>query len=198
MTKEELKALGLTDEVITKILDDQNNHFVPLSRFNEVNEAKKALDGQIAERDNQLKELKKMAGSSEELKTQIEKLQQANKDQKTSYDKQLQDLKIDGIVNTALLTAKAKNSKAVKAMLKMDKYELDGDSRVKGLDEAIEAVKKDNPWAFETETKPGTAAGEISNITNGFKPAEGGDKQPLNEADKVLQTFGNALSGKIG
>lgn len=198
MTQEELKKLGVAEDAIQKILEDQGNKFVPISRFNEVNEAKKGLETQIAERDNQLKELKKMAGSSEELKTQIEKLQQANKDQKTSYDKQLQDLKIDGIVNTALLTAKAKNSKAVKAMLKMDKYELDGDSRVKGLDEAIEAVKKDNPWAFETETKPGTAAGEIRNITNGFKPAEGGDKQPLNEADKVLQTFGNALSGKIG
>ncbi len=195
MTKEELKALGLTDEVITKILDDQNNHFVPLSRFNEVNEAKKALDGQMTDRDNQLKELKKMAGSSEELKTQIEKLQQANKDQKTSYDKQLQDLKIDGIVNTALLTAKAKNAKAVKAMLKMDKYELDGD-KVKGLDDAIAAVKKESAWAFEADAAAGEAA---TAQLNGLKPAEGGDNGSgkLTGNAAIEQQFGNALNGKF-
>lgn len=197
MTQEELKKLGVAEDVIQKILEDQGNKFVPISRFNEVNEAKKGLETQIAERDTQLKDLKKTAGVSEDLKSQIEKLQKANTDQKTAYDKQIQDMKIDGIVNGALLGAKAKNANAVKALLKMEKYELDGD-KVKGLDEAIAAAKKDNGWAFETETKPGTAAGEISNITNGFKPAEGGDKQPLNEADKVLQTFGNALSGKIG
>lgn len=195
MTQEELKKLGLADDVIQKILTDQGNKFVPISRFNEVNEAKKALEGQITDRDSQLKELKKAAGSSDDLKAQIEKLQKENADQKSVYDKQIQNMKIDGIVNAALSSAKAKNTNAVKAMLKLDKYELDGD-KVKGLDEAIASVKKDNPWAFNAETKPTEV--HNTNIMNGFKPAEGTDKQPLSEADQVFQTFGNALSGKIG
>lgn len=169
MTQEELKKLGVADDAIQKILEDQGNKFVPISRFNEVNEAKKGLETQIAERDTQLKDLKKTEGASDDLKSQIEKLQKANTDQKTAYDKQIQDMKIDGIVNSALLTAKAKNASAVKAMLKMDKYELDGD-KVKGLDEAITAAKKENAWAFEEETK-GT-----DTILGGLKPAEGGDK----------------------
>ena len=196
MTQEELKKLGLTDEVAQKILADQGNKFVPIARFNEVNEAKKALEGQITDRDSQLKELKKAAGSSEELKAQIEKLQKANTDQKSAYDKQIQDMKIDSIVNSALSTAKAKNAKAVKAMLKLDKYELEGD-KVKGLDEAIAAVKKDNAWAFEKDAGGDNTKNNHIKI-DGFKPSEGADNKPSTPEDQVLKTFGDALSGNIG
>ena len=98
MTKDELKALGLIDEQITAISEDYGKSFVAKTRFNEINEAKKALEGQITERDTQLKEFKKTAGSSDELKTQIEKLQKANTDQKTAYDTQIQTMKVDGIL----------------------------------------------------------------------------------------------------
>jgi hypothetical protein len=171
MTQEELKKLGLADDVIQKILEDQGTNFVSKNKFNEVNEAKRGLETQITERDTQLKDLKKTAGASEDLKVQIEKLQKDNTDQKTAYDTQIQNMKIDGIVNSALLSSKAKNAQAVKALLKMEKYELDGD-KVKGLDDAIAAAKKDNAWAFEDETKPtGTEA-----ILGGLKPTESGDK----------------------
>lgn len=189
MTQEELKKLGLADDVIQKILEDQGNKFIPISRFNEVNEAKKTLEGQITERDTQLKDLKKTAGASDDLKAQIEKLQKANTDQKTAYDKQIQDLKIDGIVNSALVTAKVKNASAVRAMLKMEKYELDGD-KVKGLDEAIAAVKKDNAWAFDAD-----APANSTTVSNGFKPAESGGGLTGDVA--VAQQFSNALSGKM-
>ena len=41
MTKEELKALGLTDEQVTKISEDYGKNYVAKSQFNEKNEAKK-------------------------------------------------------------------------------------------------------------------------------------------------------------
>ena len=54
MTKNELLALGITEEQAQKIMDDQGKSFVLKTRFNELNESKKALDTQIAERDKQL------------------------------------------------------------------------------------------------------------------------------------------------
>ena len=191
MTQEELKKLGVADDVIQKILEDQGNKFVPISRFNEVNEAKKGLETQITERDTQLKDLKKTAGASEDLKSQIEKLQKANTDQKTAYDTQIQNMKIDGMVNSALLSAKAKNAQAVKAMLKLEKYELDGD-KVKGLDEAIAAAKKDNAWAFEEEAKPTGAEA----ILGGLKPTESGDKGAGGSALTVQQQVDAAFGLK--
>ena len=41
MTKEELKALGLTDEQVTKISEDYGKNYVAKSQFNEKNEALK-------------------------------------------------------------------------------------------------------------------------------------------------------------
>ena len=58
MTKEELKALGLTDEQIGKV-DEAYKGFIPKSRFDEVNEAKKKAEETIKERDKQLEALKK-------------------------------------------------------------------------------------------------------------------------------------------
>ncbi len=41
MTKEELKALGLTDEQVAKVTEDYGKNYVSKSQFNEKNEALK-------------------------------------------------------------------------------------------------------------------------------------------------------------
>lgn len=193
MTKEELKALGLTDEQVTSVYDDQSKNFVSKGKFNETNEAKKALESQITERDTQLKDLKKQTGDNAELKAQIEKLQSDNKQKDDDYQKQIADMRIDTAVRTALTGAKAKNVDAVKALLKMEKYEMDGD-KVKGLDDAIAAAKKDNSWAFEAEaTNPSTT------VQGGFKPAEGSDNAGGGEGsgNSLQDAFDKAVSGEF-
>lgn len=94
MTKEELKALGLTDDLISKIVDDQGKNFVPKTRFNEVNEAKKGLETTISDRDKQLTELKKTSGNNAELQKQIETLQAA-----------LHNAEVDATIKSALQEA---------------------------------------------------------------------------------------------
>ena len=63
MTLQELiKALNVTDEeaATTAIKNYLDGQYVTKARFNEVNESKKSLETQLTERDNQLKELKKV------------------------------------------------------------------------------------------------------------------------------------------
>jgi len=81
--KELLKKAGIEeaklDGVIADIGKELPLYFVPKDKYNEVAEAKKKLEADIAERDKQLEDLKKAAGSNEELKKQIEALQAENK-----------------------------------------------------------------------------------------------------------------------
>ncbi|NLB54085.1 MAG: hypothetical protein GX808_14265 [Syntrophomonadaceae bacterium] len=113
MTKEQLMAMGLTEEQANKVLaasTEEMKGFIPKHRFDEVTEAKKQLEKDVAARDTQLEELKKV--DAEGLKAQIEKLQGENKTTKENYEAQLKQMQIDNAVEKALLASKAKNTKA--------------------------------------------------------------------------------------
>ena len=58
MKKEDLLAMGLTEEQADKVMDGLNGDFVTKSRFNEVNTELKAARTALSERDKQLEELK--------------------------------------------------------------------------------------------------------------------------------------------
>ena len=149
-----------TDEIDKKVSEQIGKNFVPRSEFNTANEAKKALEQQIAERDKQLKDFEKLSGDNEELQKQLAEAKEANKAAKAEYESNLKKVKLDSKVETALLSAKAKNVKAVRALLDESKISLDGEN-VLGLQEQLEQVKKENPYLFgDTQNPPPPAGGE--------------------------------------
>lgn len=140
MTKEELVALGLTEEQASTVLESYKG-YVPKSRFDEVNNAKKAAEDTIKARDEQLEALKKSSGDAEALKTEIAKLQNENKANADRYAAEIKAMQINSAVEKELTAAGAKNLKAVKALLAdLDKAELDGET-VKGLADQIKKLK---------------------------------------------------------
>lgn len=148
MNKEELIAMGLTEEQAKKVMDSLDGNFVTKTRFNEVNEENKTLKKSVSDRDKQLEDLKKSSGDNAELKKQIETLQQQNADQKKAHDAEMAQLRLDNAIEAALSGAKAKNGKAVKALLDMEKLTLNGEE-IQGLSEQLEAVKNENAYLFE-------------------------------------------------
>src|SRR5690606_36166145 len=110
-------------------------------------EAKNKLETDLQARDTQLEELKKAAGTSEELKKQIETLQAENKTAAEEWQTKVEKMQRDFAVEKALTTAKAKNPKAVKALLDMEKVKLDGD-KLLGLDDQLKAIKESDPYLF--------------------------------------------------
>lgn len=162
MSKEKLVELGLTEEQAVKVLDVFKDS-IPRTRLNEALEGKKQAESIIAERDKQLEELKKSMGDNEALKKQIETLQNDNKTAKLKYEADLKNLQINGAVEKALISAGAKNMKAVKALLNLEGAELDGEN-VKGLAEQIKALQsaEDSKFLFTepTTTFKGTKGGE--------------------------------------
>jgi hypothetical protein len=178
MKKEELVKLGLTEEdaeKVAKASEEELKGFVPKSRFDEVNEARKHAEDSVKERDKQIEGLKESAGDAEKLKQQIEQLQQDNKQKDSNHALEIKKLKIDNAVDSALNAAKAKNLKAVRALLDLDKAELDESGNVKGLAEQIKKLSEaeDSKFMFESSGKPkmkGAKTGEDGIDDNDGKP----------------------------
>lgn len=148
MKKEELVKLGLDEELAQKVADasaEELKGFIPKQRFDEVNESNKTLKADIAERDKQLEELKKVDAAG--LQAKIEELQTTNKTANENHEKQIKEMRIGYEVEKALTAAKAKNITAVKALLKMDEITLDGET-VKGLDKQIKALSEAEDTKF--------------------------------------------------
>ena len=189
MKKEEFVALGIGEELAEKAAEASANElkgFIPKSRFDEVNTAKAQLEKDIAIRDQQIADLKKI--DPEKLQEQIDTLTQQNADAKAKYEADLKAQKIDAAVTLALTNAKAVNVKAVKALLDLDKADIAEDGTVKGLDEQIRALQdaEDSKMLFQSQTPK----------FRGFKPGEGSDGIPEDggEPKTMAQAIEMALS----
>lgn len=184
MKKEEFVKLGIDEETAKKCevaSQEELKGFIPKSRFDEVNTAKKQLEATVKERDSQLESLKKNSGNAEELQKQIDELQLANKEVEKAHAAEIKQLKIDTAIETALTGAKAKNNLAVKALLKdLDKAELQEDGTIKGLAEQIAVLQKSDEYLFETKT---------STKMKGAKPGEAGNEDGDHGVDTSKMTY---------
>ncbi|GAA0229585.1 phage scaffolding protein [Metaclostridioides mangenotii] len=181
MTKKELIELGLSEEDAKKVEEASTNElksFIPKNSFDEVNNRKKQLETDVTERDKQLEDLKKNAGNTEELTMQIEKLQAENKVNNEKHEAEVKEIKISNAIEKSLAGAKAKNLKAVKALLDLENVDLLEDGTIKDLDKQIKTLKESEESNFLFNSD--------ENNTNfkGFKPGEGNPNptpKPMNE-----------------
>lgn len=165
MNKEQLLALGLTNEQADKVIEGFGQ-MIPKSRFDEINEAKKQLEQQIKDRDNQLKELQKKAEGNEELTKQIQELQEANKQAKTQYEQQLKDLQVSSAIKLAL-AGKVHDADLVAGLIDKSKIELGEDGKItKGLEEQIKSLQESKSFLFVPQKQQ-------QQQLLGFKPVDG-------------------------
>lgn len=167
MTKEELQALGLTDEQITELFKINGK---------DVEKAK----GDLATKETEL------ASTKEQLKTanteiesyksmDVEGIKKAADDYKAKYEaseakakEELETLKFNHAIENALGAAKAKNVKAVKALLNVEGLKLNGDEII-GLKDQIEGLKKDNDYLFDDTDPAGTGGSKGGGAKGGGK-----------------------------
>lgn len=182
MNKEDLIAMGLTEEQAKKVMASLDGNFVTKTRFNEINEENKTLKQSVADRDKQLEDLKKSSGDNAELKKQIETLQQQNAEQQKAHEAELKQLKLDNAIDTALTAAGAKNVKAVKPFIDTTKIKLGEDGKLTGLDEQLKEVQKTEGYLFaEKQQKQQTF--------KGFQPGASGEVKPGTEVDTSKMTY---------
>lgn len=176
MKKEDLIKLGLNEEMAQKVAEasaEELKGFIPKSRFDEVNEAKKKLEKDIKTRDEQLEALKKI--DAEGLQAEIEKLQKENKATKEKYEAELKQIRLNNAVEKKLIASGAKNIKATKALLDLESVELDEDGNVKGLDEQVKKLQEsdDSKFLFDIDAKSNKQP-----QFKGFNPGERKDTLP--------------------
>ena len=169
MTREFLEEKGITDketinEILNKFHEGIKDYKDNAERVKTLETENDNLKKQISERDKDLKELKKVDVS--EMQNKIDELENKNKTQKEEYDKQLIETRKGLLIENALISSKAKNLKAIKGLLDMDKITLENDS-INGLDEQIKSLKESDSYLFNIEqpTKTVDLGGEHKSAT---------------------------------
>ena len=186
MTRKQLEDLGLTKEQADSIMkingdDIENAKGTAATEIKNLQTEVEGLKTQVGDRDKQLETLKASAGDNADLKKQIEDLQTENATAKANHESELNQLKIDFAVEKALTGAKAKNIKAVKALLELNDAKLDKDGNVKGLAEQIEKLTSgdDTKFLFEAQKQQ-----KQQQNFKGFQPGASGEQKP-GEGEKV-------------
>ncbi len=180
LKKEDLIALGLTEEQANKIVEDQKD-YVPRSRLKEESDTIAALNKQLDARDADIKKLQGDAGKGSELEKSLTDLQAKYKSDTDALGKQLADAKLDAALDAVLSKAKARDPVSVKAHIKRDALKLKDDGTVEGLD--IETLTKEKPYLFEIETE----ADEGSGFAGGS--GDTGTQEPKNLNDAIAAYY---------
>lgn len=115
--------------------------------------------------DEQLSALEK---GFEEYEKEIEKITTEAKEKELHYEDKIKHIKIENQVNNALLSAGAKNIKAVKALIDLDNMEFDGE-KLLGLEDSIRTLSQAEDTSFlfnqktENQSFKGFTAGNSQN-----------------------------------
>lgn len=176
MKTEFLKGLNLSQDVIDKIMAENGKDIAAEQRKTSKAEQdrdsyKEQADDLQTQLDNageQIEKFKKM--DVESIQKAADDWKQKAEDAKAEADKKIQAMQFDYALSEALTGAKAKNTKAVKALLNIDGLKFN-EGEIIGLDKQLDTLKSENDYLFESD-KP---APRIVKGTGGGDPLPGAE-----------------------
>lgn len=134
-------------------------------RYNKLKEQNKSYEESTKAYEKQLKDFSKSNEDVEGLKQMLEQLQLSNRELVTKHSEEMQKLQFDYALDSALTNAKAKNVKAVKALLNFDSINYQ-DGKINGLEDQLNALQGDCDYLFNLEVAP-TSTGSVGNFARG-------------------------------
>ena len=180
MTKEQLIAMGVEEKLASSIAEASKKElegYVEKSAHDLLATQNTTLQEQVKEHAKQLEILKKAAGDSEAMKKQIADLQATNKKAKAEYEERINTIRINNEIDKALTNAKAKNVKAVKALLDLESLEWDEEKgKLTGLSKQLQKLQEweDSKFLFDI-TDPGDGKPNSGIHGDGGAGGAGGD-----------------------
>ena len=194
MTKEQLLALGLSEEQVTNILkihkESIDGNFIAKHRFDEVNGELKNVKEQVSERDKQIAELKKFEGDAKELKEKITSLETENAAKDKEYQATLSLERKKAAVKLALLEdskGKPHDADMVMGLFNLEQIIIDEATGkiTGGFTEQGENLRKEKPFLFSAEEneKP-----------SGWKPAGNPPPEGDKGKDDNSSNYGKSLA----
>lgn len=164
MTKEQLEALGLDEEQIKEIF--RLNGIAVNSAQGDL-EAKETeletLQGQLETANKEIEDFKDL--DVDEIKTRADKYKQDYEALELKVKEDMEALKFEHELEGAIRDSKAKNVKAVKALIDIDSLK-DSKNRLDDIKQALEATKEENDYLFGSDEPSGTG-GSLGNTGKG-------------------------------
>lgn len=192
--KEKLKALSLEQDMIDQvdaILKEYiKDAYIPKSRFDEVNEAKKKFEDTVAERDKQLEQLKESSGNVDALKKQIENLQAENLKAKAEYDAKVKVMKRDEFVKNTLLEEgllDAKYIPGVSAYLPIADLDIESTTSVEAFKTKLAEAKTITASWFKSDIPPTKELGGLKINDPDNKAAPGNENVDKDSYAYILE-----------
>ena len=177
MRRDFLKDLGLSDEIMDKIMTQYGLDIEKYKTEKKENEVKITfLNDKIKEQEEVINSMQKDNESYTKLKQDYDLLQEEKTKNDNEYKQQIREIKLKSGLEKALNSAGAISQKVVIPLLKefLDKAEIDEKGNVNGLEEQIKQIKEseDTKFLFKDieNTIQGKVPGETLDTTINTKP----------------------------
>ena len=181
MKREDLEKLEIVDgkltkESIDKVLDDYHMAIKNAEdKVKTLTESEKNLKNEIATRNKDLEELKKL--DADGLQKKLDELQGSYDTLKTESENNLKEVTRNMLLENALGKTKAKDLNDIKKFIDMEKIIVDGEKLI-GFDDQISELEKNKSYLFDVEeTKKDVDLG--GNL----------DKTPANDDDAFVNSI---------
>lgn len=176
MKREELKALGLEEDTISKVLDMHHAEFDPVSK--ELETAKADLETAKTNAEETAEALKKFDGvDPDKLKQQIEDLQVDIKKRDADHAREIADRDFNAMVGESIRQAKGLNEKAITALLDIEALKKSKNQKT-DLEAALKALSEaDNSKMLFGDPAPNVVAngnliGQVKQTTQSVADAQ--------------------------
>lgn len=144
---------GLTEEQADKVINEMSENKFYLAaeekldeRYSKLKKQKEDLESDLTAANSLVDSLKKSNKSNEDLQQQVDDY----KNQIETLNTQRSEDRKNSAIELALKDAKARNAKAVKSLLDMDKIEVT-DAGIKGLDDQLESFRESDAYLFDVD-----------------------------------------------
>lgn len=156
MKREELKGLGVADDIIDKIMAIHGKDVQSIQSENEqLKVAQLTKDKAIEEANKTIESFK--GKKIDEIEKQANEYKAKYEQSKGEYEKTLSETKKRYALELEISKQNVRNPAIFKKILDMDKITLDGDKLV-GFEEQVKGFKESEPYLF-SETQPNKLGG---------------------------------------
>lgn len=175
------------EKIIKNIVDKIKQEYVKKADYDAIVTTKQGLEEQITQRDKDIKDLKEATKDNADLQKKYAELENKYKADTENLQKQYENSRKESAIDMAILQAKGRNPKAIKALLDMEKIKLKEDGTLEGLD--LESVKKSDGYLFDSvETH---REGINSGASSGFYGGSGHYNTSYSQNSGTIGTFSN-------
>ena len=186
MNKKELMNRGISEEHADIVIEMLKDSYVPLYRFNEINEKMKSYKSQAEEKAEEIKTLSAKVKDTEKLEAENQKLRDDMEKANTDHASALTSIKKTNAIGDYLRDKKAKNIKAVMALMDMDKITFENET-LAGHEEQVAALMESDNSKFMFDSATGYQP-------KGTQPGQATGGTPSGGATSFVDAIKNAIS----